>query len=386
MEPQSTVPPTPNTPVVPAIPTPAKSKLPMVLVSLVVLLLIGGGGIFLGTQFAKAPTPSPAPVLVTPTVPADPTANWQTYANTKYNFSFKYPLNWNIRALAGSQQSLATASDFVIEGPYSNLTSLEGTPLYNLTVSVVDKQEESTSTPTHIIKSLPIGNQFVTFEFSSSQIPPQAVTVNSDFDQILSTFKFTDSNSSKALYKNSKPFVGSLTWPKELTDLKDTDLASLACTDTFSKNADGSFAAQNSSGQSYSINEPQIHGYLNNNPTITSVMWCNDIRRIVIAEVEAGGGGSGNVVYVGYLNPLSSKLTPFASVTNNGWPYFVCNKPLALTNAGKFYIECAGGDGGFGASGVFAVDLNTGSLTKVSQCTSTSSGEENVPPKVECSN
>jgi hypothetical protein len=35
--------------------------------------------------------------LATPTAAPDPTANWKTYTNSKYEFEFKYPSDWDVR-------------------------------------------------------------------------------------------------------------------------------------------------------------------------------------------------------------------------------------------------------------------------------------------------
>lgn len=66
------------------------------------VLLISGLS-FGAYQFGKNQTPS-SPIVEPPTLsptvsspssnPADPTANWKTYTNTKYGFSFKYPKIW----------------------------------------------------------------------------------------------------------------------------------------------------------------------------------------------------------------------------------------------------------------------------------------------------
>ncbi|MCX6794006.1 MAG: hypothetical protein NTY06_02775 [Candidatus Gottesmanbacteria bacterium] len=44
-------------------------------------------------NFRATPTPT---LLPTPTPPVDPTANWKTYTNSKYVFSFRYPWDWQI--------------------------------------------------------------------------------------------------------------------------------------------------------------------------------------------------------------------------------------------------------------------------------------------------
>lgn len=57
------------------------------------LLLVGGGGIFVG-RWAATPLPTPTPVVATPTDAADPMANWQTYVNPTCGVQVAYPQNW----------------------------------------------------------------------------------------------------------------------------------------------------------------------------------------------------------------------------------------------------------------------------------------------------
>lgn len=44
----------------------------------------------------EEPTPTPSEI---PTPTLDPTENWNTYSNTQYGYSIKYPLNWNVTDL-----------------------------------------------------------------------------------------------------------------------------------------------------------------------------------------------------------------------------------------------------------------------------------------------
>lgn len=69
------------------------SKLPWILLVVVLLAIMGAGGIFLGKQIAVPAivVPTPAPVTTMPTSTTDPMANWQTYTNTKLGFTLKYP-------------------------------------------------------------------------------------------------------------------------------------------------------------------------------------------------------------------------------------------------------------------------------------------------------
>jgi hypothetical protein len=156
-------------------------------------VLVGGVAYYFGTmkgnmmpattQVLTQTTPTPKPTV-------DPTANWKIYANTKYNYSFKYPENWNLRSFAGSQQTNETADSFAIEGPYQNIQTQEGGPGYSITVSVVATKPSDVSTSEKLVSSESIGNKYLEFDMISSQ-PDKTISDTKTFDQILSTFQFT---------------------------------------------------------------------------------------------------------------------------------------------------------------------------------------------------
>lgn len=49
-----------------------------------------------GDTTVKPKTVQTTPKTVVPAVPADPTANWLTYKNTNFSFSFKYPPSYKV--------------------------------------------------------------------------------------------------------------------------------------------------------------------------------------------------------------------------------------------------------------------------------------------------
>lgn len=52
---------------------------------------------FIKTKKVTAPQPTPTALTqTTPSPTLDPTANWKTYTNNTYGFSFKYPSDWDI--------------------------------------------------------------------------------------------------------------------------------------------------------------------------------------------------------------------------------------------------------------------------------------------------
>lgn len=68
---------------------------------IVVILAVFLGGYYLGQQRIK-PTPTPPQPIITPSPsPSDETANWKTYTSTRYNFTFRYPIQAKIEEPEG---------------------------------------------------------------------------------------------------------------------------------------------------------------------------------------------------------------------------------------------------------------------------------------------
>lgn len=77
---------------------------------LVALLILGGlsGAYFLGKSSApKTPVQSTVTPKSQPTQTADETANWKTYTNTKYGFSFKYPQVFTVKLTSAEQEMIS---------------------------------------------------------------------------------------------------------------------------------------------------------------------------------------------------------------------------------------------------------------------------------------
>lgn len=89
----------------PLSPAPAlNSKLPLILTGLVLILVSGTGGFFLGKQFYSKPALQPTPSLTLKTTPTpDPTTNWEVYTDSKLGYSIKYPKNtFTVKATPGT--------------------------------------------------------------------------------------------------------------------------------------------------------------------------------------------------------------------------------------------------------------------------------------------
>lgn len=60
-------------------------------------------------NYQTQPTSSPTPVSTT-----DPTANWKTYTDAKYNFSFKYPQSLEITPVTSDSTSLKANPEYFV--------------------------------------------------------------------------------------------------------------------------------------------------------------------------------------------------------------------------------------------------------------------------------
>lgn len=85
----------------PIVPSPIKPKNPfMGLVIIILLLSFAAAGFFayknwqLKQQISQVkPTPTP---IITPSATPDPMANWKTFTNSTWGYSFKYPPQWGV--------------------------------------------------------------------------------------------------------------------------------------------------------------------------------------------------------------------------------------------------------------------------------------------------
>ncbi len=186
-------------------------------------LILGGGLVyFLVTNQTKQPIysstsniPQPLSTQSSPiSSPADETANWKTYTNTTLGFTFMYPSNWKESALPTSSiqspdtkidnvHSLTTGTRVLIE-TYSYGKTIESNVnalfsdcaqknlLETFMIGPHSAKEYSYFCPGSPENSLAViiqGNDNV-FVIRFETIPQN--TNKQVFDQILSTFKFTN--------------------------------------------------------------------------------------------------------------------------------------------------------------------------------------------------
>lgn len=108
------VPPVENTPAaVP--PTPKqKNKLMPILLIVLILTILGVGGMYAYKNFfVKVPEPTPTPIA-TPESTPDPTADWETYTNTKRGYSMRYPTDWTVKEVSENRPEFKDKVEYIV--------------------------------------------------------------------------------------------------------------------------------------------------------------------------------------------------------------------------------------------------------------------------------
>jgi len=215
---------------------PKKSNLPIIVISLIVILLIATG-VYAGIQIGKkqaisnqiisqppeVPTSIPTQVPEITNIPASPdtsqggptpdaTANWKSYTNTFFNYSYKYPNDWDaITAESSELRNLGWS--FFGPDPNSNggLGGVEIFP-YSKTIDEYLNENEQQAEVKYLSKSgltingikgvmvqyegFPVSGYGFLFKKSGYVVNIQVGSRETKdvevFNQILSTFKFTE--------------------------------------------------------------------------------------------------------------------------------------------------------------------------------------------------
>ncbi len=200
-----------------------------------VLLLAGAvWGAYLIGQRQTKPTlqPTPTPEFATPT--PDPTADWQTYTNTEYGYSIKYPREWDLVepgsngegsiALQNYLESQVTEEEkqnvrlnpdkiAITIGIYEEIITEDGSLLdwlkahghYESTMQGIPESIEETTIGGHQALKLSYPATGVFYNFTSgkyvfySYFNPKDSSYASTFDLILSTFRFDQLTTGKFL-------------------------------------------------------------------------------------------------------------------------------------------------------------------------------------------
>jgi len=129
-------------------------------------------------SYQVQPTASPSP-----TATPDVTANWKTYTNTKYSYSIKYPADYSVTE---------TSFDYVRFSPGATGSGIPQSQTY-LSIQLDKSSQQS---PGIIYKTTPDGKTLRISRILMDLDENQKPQVDTIFDQILSTFKFTTATSS----------------------------------------------------------------------------------------------------------------------------------------------------------------------------------------------
>ncbi len=227
--------PLPTEPVPPE--TPAKSvpccspraKILLLALGAIALVIITSLGTYYITLQSKAPVSSPVPLVQATPTPFNETANWKTYTNDRYGFSFKYPTSWGLKEYFNN---LGVSDSMIISGQDVKLK--DGFMVNKIAVVIVKKGESTISdsvfvdsckssgknciekniqidgtpaierdyfstTPSGINKTQKLRaitiklNDLTIFITQERYVENESVFLE-PFNQILSTFKFTEQN------------------------------------------------------------------------------------------------------------------------------------------------------------------------------------------------
>ena len=182
---------------------------PPLIATFVLLVFIGAvAGFLLGKSLSQpktspppisqfSPSPSPENPIPTPTPTIDPTANWKTYVNNKYNYSIKYPEDW---ILQPDKQTPEEIVNFTKD--LNSLTIYSGSATPGVPPESTPSQVKSIVIANQNVIKEAYNNLFVLLKFPEN-LPVNQISIRYKngitsaeyedlFDLILSTFKFLD--------------------------------------------------------------------------------------------------------------------------------------------------------------------------------------------------
>jgi hypothetical protein len=199
-----------------------KSNLFKIVIIAIGILIVAGLSLNAYLMFSKKETvtkPSDSPVIVTPT--SDTTANWTTYANPTYGYSIKFPDTYEVPPQTEKQKSQLGVDNNMcvtlkndnnnncyisisvweesVDEVVTRFGPTDGSQSEDYTLGVIKgkiiiyKMGESTTQAKIFLPKPNVTNETITLTYTNF---PGDIETSKLIDQILSTFKFTDSSSS----------------------------------------------------------------------------------------------------------------------------------------------------------------------------------------------
>lgn len=183
----------------------------LILAGIVILVALAGGIFYLGR--VTAPKPQPQNVVTSSPQPSpsptDETANWKTYTNTKYGYSIKYPSEIKLitsdeNAVEFYRENAGIGAGMGERGHgmviyYRNFgaetTESQSRPIENIFISSYPafRWTDNNSCMEDIWLPNPNKSNTLRISFTTCAEKEPYNKIDFDlFDQILSTFKFTD--------------------------------------------------------------------------------------------------------------------------------------------------------------------------------------------------
>ncbi len=182
---------------------------------------------------------------------------------------------------------------------------------------------------------------------------------------------------STRLFDINQKFIGEINFPKELLNIKDSDLIEISCSQIYNQQIDGQYSYYiNNQAENPTVNaDNKILSYINQVKTITN----KNISGVQICQTKSGkligifseqlnGGGAGQDTYIGLIN--ADSINKLEYIAHQPYAYFGCNEPLQLLADNIFYIRCNAGDGLGGYSQINKVNLVDNTVTSMISCIS----------------
>ncbi len=408
--------------------TPPKKNITLTIILFIILILSVSSVSAYYLLSVKKQTPKPQVSTVIPTVKPlytatptpDETANWKTYTNNYWKYSFKYPSTWAIPNFPqqtnsqieivnydfGNSTSKAPSRDelfiIAIQINKDQTKTDQWIKYYKEAMDQQKKSYEFTNLKQVQINGqngiyfdlkapgtgdLPLGrtllgspyNFLVELTFWRSSKNQDNITI---YQKILSTFKFLpisptgidENNKTKIL---SDKIFGKVDYPKELLSVDEKDLSSIKCTAAYQSNDYyGPTATIN-----YLDNKTQdvisdaqkqnlVSENVPNNKKFTDIQFC----KIENGDYIWNYGITGAIGPYTYFK-LSETDGNTKDITTIYHPilWFDCNKALMLTKSGILYYQCSGSDNNIqhvtDYQIIYKIDLNKNTSSKFYQCT-----------------